>query len=151
MIRNNMPKSTKHMYVREVVQTMLQSGYELQVVESVCSVKRLAEVCKNPFNSIPVVNMSGRLIGLIPKNFAIVLIEQHAWYKAKVSAEEITHLYKTVSVRECQEELADDERYNSDSDRSMRRSMIQASFAKKRKTLQQVKAIIEEKISDYYS
>lgn len=86
MIRNNMPKSTKHMYVREVVQSMLQSGYDLQVVESVCSVKRLAEVCKLPFNSIPVVNMSGRLIGLIPKNFVIVLIEQHAWYKPNANS-----------------------------------------------------------------
>jgi hypothetical protein len=45
MIRNNMPKQTKHMYVRQVVERMLSEGYELQVVESVCTVKRLAEVC----------------------------------------------------------------------------------------------------------
>jgi len=75
MLRNNMPKSTKHMFVQEVVRDMLAKGYELQVVESVCIVKRLAEVCRLPFSTIPVVNMSGRIIGMIPKNFVVVLIE----------------------------------------------------------------------------
>ena len=51
------------------------------MVESVCSVDRLAEVCQDhQFSSIPVVNMAGRIIGLIPKNFIIVLIENHHWY-----------------------------------------------------------------------
>jgi len=50
------------------------------VVESVCQVDRLAEVCSRGFSSIPVVNMAGRLIGMIPRNFVIVLIENHFWY-----------------------------------------------------------------------
>ena len=100
MIRNNMPKSTKHMFVKEVVKHMLEKGYELQVVESVCSVKRLAEVCKYPFSTIPVVNMSGRIIGMIPKNFVIVLIEQHAWYQHKIASNEITSLYRSASLRD---------------------------------------------------
>jgi len=32
------------------------------------------------FSSIPVVNMAGRIIGLIPRNFVITLIENHVWY-----------------------------------------------------------------------
>ena len=32
------------------------------------------------FSSIPVVNMAGRIIGLIPANFVITLIEHHQWY-----------------------------------------------------------------------
>ena len=43
-------------------------------------VERLAEVCSNSFNTIPVVNMAGRIIGLIPRNFVIVLLENHVWY-----------------------------------------------------------------------
>lgn len=43
-------------------------------------VERLAEVCSFDFNTIPVVNMAGRIIGLIPRNFVIVLLENHAWY-----------------------------------------------------------------------
>ena len=38
MIRNNMPKSTKEMYVSEVVNNLFANGYELEVVESVCTV-----------------------------------------------------------------------------------------------------------------
>jgi len=40
----------------------------------------LADVCNNGFNTIPVVNMAGRIIGLIPVNFIIVLIENHVFY-----------------------------------------------------------------------
>ena len=64
-----------------MVSDMLSKGYNLEVVESVCSVERLYEVCKNPFQTLPVVNMAGKVIGLIPKNFIIVLIEHHAWYE----------------------------------------------------------------------
>ena len=50
------------------------------MVESVCQVERLVEVCSLDFNSIPVVNMAGRIIGLIPRSFIIILIENHWWY-----------------------------------------------------------------------
>lgn len=33
------------------------------------------------FSSIPVVNMAGRIIGVIPRDFVIVLIENHIWYE----------------------------------------------------------------------
>ena len=75
------------------------------MVESVCSVDRLAEVCKdNQFSSIPVVNMAGKIIGLIPKNFIIVLIENHHWYLDSTDDEkkidDVTSMYKTAVVRQ---------------------------------------------------
>jgi hypothetical protein len=47
---------------------------QLELVESVCTVERLMEIMAGTFSSIPIVNMSGALIGLVPKHFVIVLI-----------------------------------------------------------------------------
>ena len=33
------------------------------------------------FSTIPIVNKHGRLIGMIPKHFMLVLIENHSWYE----------------------------------------------------------------------
>jgi len=68
-------------------------------------VDRLAEVCGHDFSSIPVVNMAGRLIGMIPRNFVIVLIENHFWYNEDASQrarqEEfgVASLFKTSKLR----------------------------------------------------
>lgn len=74
------------------------------MVESVCSVERLAEVCQDNVNysSIPVVNMAGKIIGLIPKNFIIVLIENHHWYCSEDDKkfDDVTSMYKTAVVRQ---------------------------------------------------
>lgn len=60
------------------------------------------------FSSIPVVNMAGRIIGMIPRNFIIVLMENHVWYdeshvkgkgnRASVSA--VSMYYRTAMVRQ---------------------------------------------------
>ena len=47
---------------------------QLELVESVCTVERLMEIMAGTFSSIPIVNMTGALIGLVPKHFVIVLI-----------------------------------------------------------------------------
>jgi len=57
------------------------AGQRLQVVESVCTVERLSQVLKMDFNTIPICNMYGTVIGLVPKHFIIVLIENHMWYE----------------------------------------------------------------------
>lgn len=76
LLRNHLPKESRKTRVREVI-----TGYELSVIESICSVGRLADVCRKDFNSIPVVNMAGKLIGTIPKNFIIVLLENFNFYE----------------------------------------------------------------------
>lgn len=70
-------------------------------MESVCSVERLSEACSFEFHSIPVVNMAGRIIGIIPKSFIVVLIENHWWYQAKkVQHEEVTSFYASAMHRQ---------------------------------------------------
>ena len=65
--------------------------------------ERLGEVIKMGFNSTPVVNMAGKIIGLIPSNFIIVLIENHAWYEYELvgrDSREVTSFYKTHTLRQ---------------------------------------------------
>jgi len=76
LLRNHMPKASLKIRIRDII-----NDYELDVVESVCTVGRLAEVCRHGYMTIPVVNMAGKLIGMVPKNFIIVLIENHSWYE----------------------------------------------------------------------
>lgn len=51
------------------------------MAESVCTVERLSEIITSSFSTIPVVNMYGCMIGLIPKHFIIALIENHCFYE----------------------------------------------------------------------
>lgn len=77
VLRNNMPGKTRLMRVRDIIAKRLSMDYQLEVLESVCTVQRLYEVTQKGMNSFPVVNIAGKVIGMIPKNFIIVLIEQH--------------------------------------------------------------------------
>jgi hypothetical protein len=43
-------------------------------IKSVDTVKKIFEAIKSPHHGFPVLNMNGQVIGLIPKNFLIVLI-----------------------------------------------------------------------------
>jgi hypothetical protein len=99
LLRNHVPKANANMYVKDIIS---KNPLGVQVVESVCTVERLAEVIQGDFNSIPVVNMSGKTIGIIPKNFVIVLIENHWWYEEeRVSKRiEVASFYHTAVVRQ---------------------------------------------------
>jgi hypothetical protein len=46
----------------------------------VSTVKKIHEALKSPHHGFPVLNMDNQVIGLIPKNFLIVLIRERAWY-----------------------------------------------------------------------
>lgn len=83
VLRNNMPAKTRLVRVRDIISNRVSDDYELEVLESVCTVQRLYEVTQKQFNSFPVVNIAGKVIGMIPKNFIIVLIEHHQWYEHK--------------------------------------------------------------------
>lgn len=96
VLRNNMPASTACLRVRDIIKHRLPT-YELELLESVCTVERLYEACQKPFMSFPVVNFAGKVIGMIPKTFIIVLVEQHQWYEHRQI--ETEHLYKTISDR----------------------------------------------------
>ena len=79
----------------------MKHEYNFEVIESVCRVDRLVELLKNNFSTIPVVNMSGRLIGMVPRNFCIVLLENHAWYEHgdTFAGRDITEVFDTALVR----------------------------------------------------
>ena len=51
----------------------------------------------NDFNSFPVLNMSGNVMGVIPKNFLVVLLKHHHWYIAP-EGKDVTAMYKTHDV-----------------------------------------------------
>ena len=69
----------------------------MDVIESVCSVKRISEVLKATYNTIPVVNSSGKLIGMMPKNFLIVILENHRFYELQgYDVDRINRTYVTA-------------------------------------------------------
>lgn len=48
-------------------------------IEGIISVEYLVDVLKKPFNTLPVLNSAGNIVGMMPKNFLIVLIENRHW------------------------------------------------------------------------
>lgn len=56
-------------------------------IEGVISVSRIAEVLECDGNMFPVLNMAGNVMGIIPKNFLVVLVERHHWYDAPEGAD----------------------------------------------------------------
>lgn len=82
-----LPEETRNIRIRQLIDERFYGNQNLEVVESVCTVDRLIEALANPFSTIPVVNMHGSLLGLVPKHFIIVLIENFNWYEHETTAE----------------------------------------------------------------
>jgi hypothetical protein len=75
VLRNHAPKSTRHLLAKNFMTP------DPLFVEGISSVNRIAEVIQCPANSFPVLNMSGNVIGMIPKNFLVILVERMHWYE----------------------------------------------------------------------
>jgi chloride channel 7 len=76
ILGEDMPKKNWNIRVKDALFALNgETGQHLQLVESVCTVERLSEVLQAGFNTIPVANMHGSIIGMVPKNFVITLIE----------------------------------------------------------------------------
>jgi len=54
-------------------------SHHVVTVEGIIAVDHLAKILQKPYSSFPVVNSSGNIIGVIPKNFIVKLIELHHW------------------------------------------------------------------------
>lgn len=77
-----MPKKNWNTRVRDLIEGLNgQKGQTLVYAESVCTVKRLQEVCNHEFNTIPIVNTYGLVIGMIPKHFIITLLAHKKFYE----------------------------------------------------------------------
>jgi hypothetical protein len=84
VLRNHVPKENKNIRVRDLIECLFDGDQNLEVIESVTTVEKLTEVLNSHYSTIAVVNLYGSLIGLIPKNFVIVLIENNWWYEEKI-------------------------------------------------------------------
>jgi len=49
-------------------------------LKTVDSVKKIYEALKSPHHGFPVVNLSGQVVGLIPRNFLFILIKKKSFY-----------------------------------------------------------------------
>jgi predicted transcriptional regulator len=74
MLRNHCPKSQKHVTAFTVMSSPVVT------VEGLVSVEYLQEILKHQYSTFPVLNSAGNMVGLIPKNFIITLIKNHAFY-----------------------------------------------------------------------
>jgi predicted transcriptional regulator len=52
-------------------------------VEGIVSVEYLVDILQKPFSQYPVMNSAGNIVGMMPKNFLIVMIENHHWMNLK--------------------------------------------------------------------
>jgi hypothetical protein len=52
-------------------------------VEGIVSVEYLVDILQKPFSQYPVMNSAGNIVGMMPKNFLIVMIENHHWMDLK--------------------------------------------------------------------
>lgn len=55
----------------------------------------LNDILQKPYSSFPVLNSAGNIVGMMPKNFLIVLIENHHWIDMnKLTGEQVKELKK---------------------------------------------------------
>ena len=73
-MRNFAPKKTQNITAFEVMTP------KPITVEGIITVEYLMTVLKKTFSMFPVLNRAGNLVGMIPKNFIIVLLENHHFY-----------------------------------------------------------------------
>jgi CBS domain containing-hemolysin-like protein len=52
-------------------------------VEGIVSVEYLKDILQKPFSMFPVLNSAGNIVGMMPKNILIVLIENQHWLDLK--------------------------------------------------------------------
>ena len=70
-MRNNCPKTQRDITAFQIM------SHNVVTVEGIIAIDHLAKILQRPYSSFPVVNSSGNIIGIIPKNFLIKLIELH--------------------------------------------------------------------------
>jgi hypothetical protein len=78
LLRNHCPKSQRKITALEIMSPLVLT------VEGIVSVDYLRDILKKPFNNYPVLNSSGNIVGMIPKHFLIVLLENHHWVDTKM-------------------------------------------------------------------
>ena len=71
MLRNHCPKSEKNVTAFQIMHSPVVT------VEGIISTEYLSEILQHDFSMFPVLNSAGNMVGMIPKNFLIVLLKHH--------------------------------------------------------------------------
>lgn len=77
LLRNHVPKSQTETTAYQIMSALVLT------VEGIVSVEYLVDILQKPFSTYPVLNSAGNIVGVMPKNFLIVLIENHHWVDMK--------------------------------------------------------------------
>ena len=73
LLRNFVPKSQRDTTAFQIM------SHNPTTVEGIIAVTYLTKLLQSGFSTFPVMNSAGNIVGVIPKNFIIVLIENHHW------------------------------------------------------------------------
>lgn len=73
LLRNNVPKTQRDVTAYQIMSPLVLT------CEGIVSVDYLTSILQKPFSQYPVLNSKGNIVGMIPKNFLIVIVENHHW------------------------------------------------------------------------
>lgn len=79
ILTDQMHESNTYIRAEEIMSSDTRS---VNIVESV---KNIYDILKTSHHGFPVVNSTGRVVGLIPKNFLVILIQNKNFYGGKMT------------------------------------------------------------------
>lgn len=74
ILKNKTPAMCKQIRAEKIMNSKVVS------LRTVDSIKKIYEAVKTSHNGFPIVNLRGQLVGLIPKKYLLILIEQRQFY-----------------------------------------------------------------------
>ena len=90
VLRNHVPKSQSETTAYQVMSPLVLT------VQGIVGVDYLSDILQKPYSMYPVLNTAGNIVGMMPKNFLIVLIENHHWMDVKMLSENQTKRLKML-------------------------------------------------------
>jgi predicted transcriptional regulator len=73
LLRNHVPSSQEEVTAYQIMTPLVLT------IEGIVSVEYLADILQKPFSQYPVINSAGNVVGMMPKSFLIILLENHHW------------------------------------------------------------------------
>jgi len=68
ILKNKVPEQCQYVRAEKIMSSKVVS------LRTVDSIKRIYEALKTTHHGFPVINLSGQVVGLIPKNFLLILV-----------------------------------------------------------------------------
>jgi CBS domain-containing protein len=73
LLRNHVPPSQEEVTAYQIMTPLVLT------IEGIVSVEYLVDILQKPFSQYPVINSAGNVVGMMPKSFLIILLENHHW------------------------------------------------------------------------